>query len=179
MLPNNINDLISAARDGELGLIEEGKIGDLTIDALSSLDDPVSLNITRKPIQNGTVMTDAAVEELQPVVMGIVLTNPQYGAETIASAAAAGELGRLNETWRDKKRRLYEYFDSKEVIDVQTHEDIYPSCLIQNITPYRDAEENLDCFIASVVLERINYYGQEETQSDNKIAAVKQNVGNL
>ena len=177
-LPNNLNDAIQAGRDGELGLIDQIKIGDILVDALVGLDDTEILNITRKPIQNGTVMSDAAIEDIQPLVMDIVLANPQYGLTQLAAAAISGDTSGLSQTWRDDKRQLYKYKKDLELLEVQDHQAIHSNCLIQSISPRYDTDENLDCFWATVVFERIQIFGQSE-QSDNKLASVKQNVGSL
>jgi hypothetical protein len=177
-IPINLNDAIQAARDGELGLIEKVKIGDIIVDALVGLDDTEILRVTRKPIQDGTVMTDAAIEDVQPLVMDIVLANPQYSIEQLATAALTGDTSGLTQTWRDDKRQLYQYKRDRELLLVQGHEDLYPNCLISSISPRYDTEENLDCFWATVVFERMPIFGQGEHQ-DNKLASAKQNVGSL
>ncbi|MCK5610781.1 hypothetical protein KAR91_53405 [Candidatus Pacearchaeota archaeon] len=177
-IPNNINDAIQAARDGELGVIDQIKIGDILVDALTGLDDTEILSITRKPIQDGTVMTDAAIEDVQPLVMDIVLANPQYSLTQLAAAALTGDTSGLSQTWRDDKRQLYQYKKDLELLEVQDHQSVHQNCLIQSITPRYDTAENLDCFWATVVFERMMIFGQSE-QSDNKLASLKQNVGSL
>ena len=178
MIPNNLNDAIQAARDGELGLVDQIKIGDIVVDALVGLDNAESLNITSLPIQSGITLTLAAVEDIQPLVMDVVLANPQYSIDQLMTAAMTGDASTLTQTWRDDKKQLYQYKNDLELLEVQDHQDLHQNCLIQSISPKYDTEENLDCFWATIVFSKMKIFGQDE-KSGNKIAATKKNVGSL
>lgn len=176
MIPNNIAGAISAASDGVLGLAEDIKIGDLIVSALESLDVVESLRFTRRPIQTGQNMTEMAVKETQPITLGIILANPDISLDGAASAILSGNPSSMTETWRDKKKQLYKMKNDLEVIDVQTHEELYTNCVIQSIIPLYDINENWDAFIATVTLERLDLFGDDE-QSKNKLASALQNIG--
>jgi len=178
MIPTNLADAIQAAREGELGLIEEIKIGDLTVSALMELDAPESLMITKKPIQNGFSMTDAAIDDRQPIVMTILLANPVYSLDASVDALISGDVEQFTQTWRDKKRELYQMKNDREIIDVQTHEEIYTSVMIQSIAPIYNTANNWDAFFCNIVLERIRVLGESE-QNDNLLASALQDVGEL
>ena len=177
-IPTNVTDLIAAAKDGELGNFENIKIGDIVVGALTGLDTTESLRITRKPIQSGSVMTDAAVEDFQTLVWDVVFVNPQYSADDLATAAITGDLSALNSTWRDNRDQLYQYKNDREVLTVQDHDRVYSNCLISSITPAYDAENNLDAFVATITMERLSFYGDVD-DNDNKISAALKNVGSL
>jgi len=177
MIPNNISDAIQAARNGELGTIETIKIGDLVVDALVELDDGESLFITRKPVQDGSIRTDMAIDELNPIVMGVILTNPEYSAEELILSAASGTVP-ATDSWRDKLRQLKKYKNDREILTTQTHEEVYTDTMIQGLYPLYDVGQNDDAWFGSVVLERIQLFGQSEN-TDIPFAAAKQNVGAL
>lgn len=177
-IPNNLVDAFNAKKDGELGEIEDCKIGDLLVSGCLSLDTPESLIITRKPIQAGFEMTDAAIDDVQVISMDIILTNPVYSAKDLVAASLEKDYSRFNETWRDKKKQLYQMKRDREVVDTQTHDELYPNTVIQSIIPIYNAEENHDAFLCTVVLERIKLYGATD-DATNKVSSPLQSVGGM
>lgn len=177
-IPNNLVDAFNAKKDGELGEIEDCKIGDLLVSGCLSLDAPESLLITRKPIQAGFEMTDAAIDDVQVISMEIILTNPVYSASDLIAAALEGDTSRFNDTWRDKKRQLYQMMRDREVVDTQTHDELYNNTVIQSIIPLYDADNNYDAFMCTVVLERIKLYGAVD-DTTNKVSSPLQSVGGM
>lgn len=180
MLPTNIADAAAAIRDGELGLIEEIKIGDLVISALTGLDYADEMEITERPMQAGYLATDAATELPKVFNLDIVLANPDYSVDAGVNAALTGNVDQFNKTWRDKRDQLNEYWKTKTVVSFQSHETITDDLLIQSIRPYFDVNDLYDAYFANVVLKKIKIIGQESedfSTDTQKKTASKANVG--
>ena len=179
-LPTNIADAAASIRDGSLGLIEEIKIGDLVISALTAIDYSHEMDITEKPMQDGYLATDAATEIPIEFNIDICVANPDYSVEAGLTAALTGSSESLTQTWRDKKDILYEYWKTKTVVSFQSHDSVTDSLLIQSIRPYFDLNENYDAFFANVILKKIKIVGQESedfTTNTQKKTAPKSNAG--
>ena len=179
MIPSNAAQAIAAIQDGVLGLITEAKIGDIVLGALTSLDNPSSLQITQKPVEDGSLMTDMAIDDPVSISLGILLTNPQFSAEAGAQALLTGNPGLFTDTWRDKRDQLYQYYNDREIITVQTHENVYDSMLTQSIDPLWDVEENYDAFFAIVTFQKIVTFSSKISGGSSKIASAKESVGGL
>ncbi len=162
-LPNSIVDVIKSIQDGEIGLIDVIKIGDLTVSQLTGLSAPKSLTPTRKPVQAGFAMTDAAVDDPIELTPDILLANPDFSIESGATAVLSGNVDSLTKTWRDDKRELYQKFDDREILTIQTHEDVYTSMLLQSIDPLYDVSDNSNAFIATVNAIQITQVEDEST----------------
>jgi hypothetical protein len=178
--PTNIADAAAAYRDGSLGLIEEIKIGDLVVSALTAIDYSHEMEITEKPLQAGYDATDAAKEIPIEINIDICLANPDYSIEAGLTAALTGNAESLVQTWRDKKNQLYEYWKTKTLVSFQSHESIEDSLLIRSIRPYFDVDENYDAFFANVTLKKIKIVGQESEDFSTDIkkkTAPKSNAG--
>lgn len=179
MIANNITDLIQSARDGEIGVIDQILIGDLLVSALSGLDAPETLSLTNRRIQDGSEMATMATDERQTVSMDICLANPELSIEGAITAAVTGNIGVLSDTWRDKRDYLRKLKTDREVVDIQTQDEIYPSFLIVGIYPRFDSDENWDAFICTVVLEKVRLWGQTDDDSENKYTTAKKTVSGL
>jgi hypothetical protein len=163
VLPTNIADAAAALRDGELGKIETVKIGDVIVSALRDvqfIDDSI---VTRKPVQAGYTMTDAAVDLPDEVNLVILLANPDFSLEAGIDAALTGNVDQFTSTWRESKAELYGYKADKEIIEAQTHEDLFTSMMIQSISPLYDVDENYDAWFANVLLVEIQQGSDGET----------------
>jgi hypothetical protein len=179
MIPNNAAQAISAIKDGVLGLITLAKIGDITLGALTSLENPSFLRITKKKVENGSNVNDMAVDDDPPLTLGVLLTNPQFSAEAGATAIVTGDPGIFTDTWRDKREALYQYKDDREIITVQTHENVYTSRIIQSIDPVWSIEENFDAFFATVSFEKYQTFETLTGGAGGLIDAAKESVGGL
>jgi hypothetical protein len=177
VFPANLTDAISAARDGELGDIEEIKIGDLVVSALTGLQSPRFARVTRKPVETGFEIADAIVFESRELSLDICLANPDFSVEAGIGAALSGSLEQFSETWRDKKAKLEEIYDTKQIVTVQTHDEILDNMVIEMIDPYYDVEDNSDAYFANVVMVQIKY---GSTQASTGIVdAIEDNLGGL
>jgi hypothetical protein len=154
-LPNNLSDAAAAVKDGSIGIIEIAQIGDVIIGALRSVSAPSRLRVTRKPVEAGYVMSDAAVEEPDDLYLQICLTNPDFSAEGLLSAAITGNPGALTATWREKKDTLYQYKSDRQLVTARTHEGSYKNRIVAEIDPIYEADENYDCFFANVIMADI------------------------
>ena len=179
MISNNINDLIQAARDGEVGVIDQIKIGDLIVSALFGLDAPETLRTTSRKIQNGMDLTTAAVEEDRVISMDICLANPDLSVDAVLTAALTGTMEQATDTWRDKVKQLRKIKDDREIVTVQTHDEIITSCIVTGIYPVYDVDNNWDAFISTVTLEKKSFYGYEDPEESNALIAELENVGAL
>jgi hypothetical protein len=165
MISNNITDLIQSARDGELGVIDQILIGDLVVSALFGLDAPDTLSLTNRRIQSGADMATMAVEDRRTVSMDICLANPEISIDGALTTVATGDIGVLSETWRDKRDELRKMKNNREVVDIQTHDDLFESFVITGLYPIFDVDENWDAFIVSVIMEKVRLYGQNDEDS--------------
>ena len=182
MIPSNIVGAAAAIRDGEFGLIEEIKIGDLIVSALTGVDGTDEMSVTEKPVEAGYIVSDAAIKMPIRRSIDIVLANPDYSVEAGINAALSGSVEQFNDTWRDKKNRLYEYFENKELVTLQTHSEVILSMLIQSITPSYDVENNFDAFVANITLQEVRVVGTgeiDDSTNAKKVAAPKSNSGQL
>jgi hypothetical protein len=176
-LPNSMADVVQAIRDGEIGLIDVIKIGDLTVSQLTGLSAPRTLVATRKPVQAGFTGTDAAVDDPRELSLDILIANPDYSIETGTTAVLSGDIDSLTKTWRDGKRDLEQKFDDHEILTIQTHEGVYTSMLMQSLDPLFDVDENSNAYIANVSAIKITQFGDEST--GGKVDAPEQILGEL
>lgn len=173
MIPNNVADLIKASQDNREGVFDTVSIDDLVVDCLVSLEAPSSLDIVEKQFQDGISKTDVAVTENNDITMEIVFTNPELSLDNVAEAYAKDDFGKFSDSFVDKKKRLYEIFNNREIINTQTHDEIYPNGMIQSIEPLYDSEENEEAFICNVIIRRMEIFGKEEEKGTGFFAEKK------
>lgn len=181
-LPTNIVSIINQARSGELGNIETIKIGDVLVDILENVTGSDVMRITRKPVEAGFAVTDAAIREPTERTFEVILTDPEYSATAAINAALTGTLESFNTTWRDKRDTIMGYFLNREIIDITSHDALYQSMMIQSITPLYDAGENLDAWMASIHFQEYQVVGDTSVAADDptsRFVAAKQDVGRL
>jgi hypothetical protein len=155
MTLSSLADVADAVKAGVLGLIEVISIGDLTVSALKGLSGSDSLTITRRPVQAGYDIVRAAVRNPKVRTLTILLADPEYSAQAGIEAAMSGSLAGLTDTWRDKRSELELMHTNKEIVPYQTHENVYPPSLVQEINALWDVEDNQDAFIANVTMVEI------------------------
>jgi hypothetical protein len=175
-IPNNMVDAISAIKDGDLGVITTVTIGDVLVSALRNLYAPKRLRVTKKAIEDGYDITDAAIKEPDDLYMDICLTNPDLSIEAGLRAALTGDPGSLTSTWKEKRDKLLSYLDEKELVTVQTHEGVYGSMLVSEIDPYWDVAQNWNAFFANVRIVNIVKVG---TDVGGLFDSAEQAVGGL
>ncbi len=176
-LPVNATEIAAAIQDGTLGVIEDVMIGDLLVSALTALDTPETLTVTRKPVQQGFTVTDAAVDNNDDIILTIVLANPQFSVEAGISAAISGSVSSFTETWTDKRNKLYQMMRDREIIAVQTHDAVYSSMLISGIIPLYDVSANFEAWLGTVTCTP--YTTKATTYSGGKKAQSKAWLGGL
>lgn len=154
MIPANIVAAIAAVKAGNLIPIPT-QIGDVVVSALTGLSAPRELDITRKPIEDGYAVTDAAVDVPQTLTLEVCLTNPGFSIGEVSSAAMSGSVSSLLSTWRDKRDYLYQILEDRELVNVLTHEGWYIDMLLHSIDPIFDADENYDCYFATLQMTQI------------------------
>jgi hypothetical protein len=181
-LPTDIMSLINQAKAGSISNIEQIKIGDVLVDVLENVTGSDMMRITRKPVESGFAVTDAAIREPTERTFDVVLTNPEYSASAATDAALTGSLEAFSTTWRDKRDTIYGYFENREIIDIMSHDRLYQSMMIQSITPLYDTAENLDAFVASIHFQEYQVVGDTSVAADDPTArfvAAKQDAGRL
>ncbi len=175
-IPNNIVDAASAIKDGEFGLIEIVKIGDLVVSSLTGLSAPRELIPTRKSIEDGYETTDAAVKVPDELLMNIVIANPEFSLEAGLTAAVSGTVDSFLDTWRDGIKYLKQLQDDRELVEVQTHEGVYTSMLVRLLDPIYDVDFNADAWIGTVFMDEIRV---NPTGAGGLIDSARQAVGGL
>jgi hypothetical protein len=179
-VPASILSVIAQAQAGELGKIEQIKIGDVLVDVLTNVTGSDVMRITRKPVEAGFNVTDAAILEPVERTFDIILTNPEYSATAAITAAISGTLESFNQTYVDKRDTIYGYFNNRETITISTHEEVLESMMIQSITPRYDTEENLDAWVATIHFQEYQEVGDTAVPADDatsRFIASKQNIG--
>lgn len=177
---SNLSDVAQGVANGQIGIIDVIKIGEVTVSALTGLSGGDSVEISDRAVQAGFLVTEGVIKNPRERVLTIVLADPEISLEAGLSAAISGDLAGFTETWRDKKAALYAHFNALDIIDVVTHEDVYPSMIIRSITPLFDADENWDCFVAQV---EVREWSERSTTSatgvDNALTAAAEALGAL
>ena len=174
--PSNLADAAAAVADGTIGVIDTVTIGSVIVGALRSVQAPERLRVTRKAVQVGYDINDAAVTESKELYLEVCLTNPDFSAEGMLGAVATGNPGDYLTTWRDKRDMLYQMKNDKELVTVQTHARLHKKMLVDEIDPAYDADENFECFFATVHLTEIR---QKLTILEGLVDQAEQGVGGL
>jgi hypothetical protein len=122
-----------------MGLVAS-KIGDVIVDVVRSYSPPRESEITDRPVEAGFDITDARIIKPQSITMDIILTDPDFSGANLAKAALSGTFTQqLTMGWRDKRDRLYEIFNTNELIEIATTEAVYSSMMLIDIRPERRA----------------------------------------
>lgn len=116
--------------------IVESYLNDLRLDVLISERVSFSFDVTSKPVEGGLPVTDASIEK--PVALNIeaLQTDDKY------NFTSAGIDSLLNGvlTWQDKKEKLYEIKDKKQIVTLVTPTDIYKNLLITDLAIDRSSD---------------------------------------
>ena len=146
---------LASAAGSLIGGMEEIKIGDLLVSALTALDGSDPLDVTMKPVDQGFIMTDAAVAMPVHRTLEICLADPEFSPEALVQAALSGNAAALTMSWREKKDLLYKMKNDRELVTVQTQDDVFESMIIQDISPHYDVMDNWDAFFATVYIMEV------------------------
>lgn len=152
-------DLAADVAAGVVGLVDAVTIGDVTVSALEGLSAPDTSFVTRKPVQAGYIMTDAQTHDPKTMTLTVLMADPELSAEVGLTAVLTGDLAGLTDTWRDKRDAIKLLKADSEIIDVQTHDEALPGCLIVEIDPIYDVDENADAWIANITVQQIVQVG--------------------
>jgi hypothetical protein len=178
-IPTNIADFVAEIKDGTLGE-QKIMIGDVIVDALTNINVMDRKEVTRRPVQSGFSVDIGVVDVPIEIDLNIVLTNPSYSPESFITAGVTGEFSQLTETYNDKVDRLYEIMNTKEIIDLITHEKSYFSFVISEINRNQNAEELANCWIGNVHLMSFsNYENDLSVDIENAKTAAKEYVGSM
>lgn len=152
---SNLADAAKSVAGAILGPMDVAMIGELTVDVLVDVTGGDSQVITERRLESGYTIADAVIPVPKERSVEIWLTDPEYSADALIGAALSGDPGSLTESWQDKRSQLYAYKDGKEVIALQTHEELIDNMVITDIEPLYDAEENYEGFHCVVTLRQI------------------------
>lgn len=178
-IPTNLADAVAGVRDGTIG-VQQVKIGNIVVSALSGLRVTRRKEVTRRPVQAGYSVDMGVIDTPDQVEMDIVLANPDYSPEGLVTAAATGSLSALTDTWTDKRDQLYAIMDGREIVDITTHDQGFSSFVIEEIEPHYDVEEDVDGWVGTVRL--VKFANQNSTTAvdlANAKSAAKAYVGGL
>lgn len=112
-------------------------IGDVVVDVLTSYTPGRSADVSEHPVEAGLDIANARVIRPQTITMECILTDPDYSGANVAKAALSGSLGNLVTSWRDKRDRLEELFESNTLLNVSTYEKKYSNMVITGMIPDR------------------------------------------
>jgi hypothetical protein len=159
-IPTNIADAAAGIRDGTIG-VQQVKIGDVVVSALSSVRITKRKEVTRRPVQAGYSVEMGVIDVPTEIEMDIILANPDYSPEGLVTAALTGSPEQLAETWTEKRDALYAVMETKEIVDVTTHDQGFASFVIESIEPNYDAEEDWEGWIGTVRIVSFRNQGGE------------------
>jgi len=168
-------DLATDVAAGVLGLVDAVTIGDITVSALKGLSAPDTSFVTRKPVQAGYTMTDAQTHDPKTMTLTVLLADPEISAEAGLNAVMSGDLAGLTDTWRSKRDTIQLYKQDSEIINVQTHDEGLTDCLIIDIDPIYDVDQNDDAWIATITVQQIIQVGSVE--ADGLLDSALSDVG--
>jgi len=159
-IPSNLVDVANQIRNGDIGIIDVVKFspyedigeGDLIISALTGISGSDKKRVTRRPVQAGFQVVKGVVDVPSDKVLTIILADPDFSAEAGIQAALDGSIAGFTDTWRDKKQKLYDFFNGLAVMEINLPDDVLPSKFISEIEPLFDVDENWACLVARVVL---------------------------
>jgi hypothetical protein len=178
-IPTNIADAAASIRDGSI-VPQEVKIGDVVVSALTGARITQRKEVTRRPVQAGYSVDVGVIDTPTEIEMDIVLANPDYSPEGLVTAALTGSPEQLTETWTEKRDALYATMESKEIIDVTTHDQGFSSFVIESIDPVYDANEDWEGWIGTVRLVSFgNQGGDAEVSLADAATAALAAVGGM
>ena len=122
-------------------------IGDVVVDVLTSYTPGRSADISEHPVEAGFDIANARVIRPQELTMECILTDPDYSGANIAKAALSGSLGSLATSWRDKRDRLDDLFESNALLTVSTFEKTYKNMVITSMIPDRRSDTSGGYFV--------------------------------
>lgn len=152
-------DLAADVAAGVVGLVDAITIGDVTVSALKGLSAPDTSFITRKPVQAGYIMSDAQTHDPKTMTLTVLLADPELSAEAGLNAVLTGDLAGLTDTWRTKRDTIQLYKQDSEIVNVQTQDEGLTNCLIVEIDPIYDVDQNDDAWIANITVQQITQVG--------------------
>lgn len=179
-IPTNIIDAAAQIKNGEIGVIDIIKIGDVTVSALTGLQTPMEKEVTRRRVQAGFSVIDGMIDVPTDFILTIILANPDFSVEAGLTAALTGEFAGFTETYQDKRKALEAHFHNRDIINVIVHDGVYVDRVITRINPIYDNEQNWECFIAQVTVTPFD--SRQVTAADDvntAMTAAKQSVGGL
>ena len=178
-IPTNLADAIAGIRDGSLGT-QQAMIGDIVIDALTSLQITRTKQVTDKPVQAGFSVGVGVIDVPMEIEIGLIFANPDYSPEAFITAGLTGQLEALGSTWIEKRDKLYAKFQSREIVTVTTHDQGFSSFVISSVSDQYDSEEDWDGYIGTVTLSEFGTRNLDSVVDlENAATAAKAYVGEL
>lgn len=139
----------------ELFGLTPAKIGDLAVDLAITYSAPREATVTERPVEKGFAVSDARYIKPQYITMECIFTDPDVSGGNVARQASNGTLRQsLTTSWREKRDRLYELFETQELLEVSTPEQDYENMVILEILPDRRAS-TANAFFCTVNLREI------------------------
>jgi len=146
-------------------------IGDLPIDVLLDETPVFNWDITERPVEGGSDITDHRLERPVGLILECIFTNSELGISNVVSGAAnvitGGAIGTALslDTWQDKKDALYSLMRESQRLDITTPLDTYTNMMISSVRPNQNAS-NADAFFFRVELKEVDVISTEIIEID-------------
>lgn len=146
-------------------------IGDIPIDVLTEEIPLFDYDITKRPVESGSDVTDHRTKRPIGLILECIFTNSELGISNVVSGAASvvtgGAVGTALslETWQDKKTALYALKDNSQRIDITTPLDTYPNMMIGSIRPQQNASTS-NAFFFRIEFEEVEIISTEIIEID-------------
>jgi len=138
-------------------------IGELAVDVLKSETPSYDFEITDHPVEGGQNVTDNNIARPIGLTLDCIFTDTDFSGSAAGKALANGTFSVA--TWQDKRDKLFEIKDAREVIDVQTPLDTYLSMAIQSISIDRQAS-TANALFCRIVFKEVRIVDSEVVEVD-------------
>jgi len=146
-------------------------IDDIPLDVLTSETPGYSNEITARPIEAGSEVTDHIINIPDTLRLDGIFTDPDYSIGNILNSVVRGT--KVNSgTWQEKRDRLYALRKGKKIISVVTPSKTYDQLVIANITPEITTGTS-KAFFFSVEFKKVEFISSQTTQIDDSLIPKK------
>lgn len=132
------------------------KIGDLFVDVTRTEDITIESDVTRKPAENGSIVTDLTQVKPQKLSLSVALTSDFVG-----------------ETWQEKYQLLEQYWREAQPQVVTTEFKQYNNMVVESLQINRTKSNSSACFVQVNLIEIRIFQALTETVGPNVLSDIE------